>query len=66
MDGAAPRMTTNMIAEVFSPNRMIPNGAHATEGIDCRPVMIEPTAARSGGIRATRMPTTEPMTRAAA
>ena len=66
IDGAAPRMTTNRMAGSFSPNRMIANGAHATDGMVVRPVMIEPTAARSGGIRATSSPTTEPMTSAAA
>jgi len=54
-------MTTNRIAELFSPNKMMANGAQATEGIVCSPVMIEPTAARSGGIRATSRPTSEPM-----
>ena len=44
----------------------IANGTQATDGIVCRPVMIEPTAARSGGIRATSTPTTEPMTSATA
>ena len=53
IDGAAPRMTTNRIAELFSPNKTIANGAQATEGIVCSPVMIDPTAARSGGMRAT-------------
>ena len=32
----------------------------------CSPVMIEPTAARSGGILATSRPVTEPMTSASA
>ena len=45
---------------------MIANGNQAIDGIVCSPVMIEPTAARSGGIRATSSPTTEPMTRASA
>ena len=49
---------------VHSPNKMIANGNQAIDGIVCRPVMIEPTAARSGGILATRTPTTEPITRA--
>ena len=43
---------------------MIANGAQATEGIVCNPVMIDPKAARSGGMRATSSPTTEPMIRA--
>ena len=39
---------------------MIANGNQAIDGIVCSPVMIEPTAARSGGIRDTTAPTTTP------
>ena len=39
---------------------MIANGNQAMDGIVCSPVMIEPTAARSGGIRDTTAPTTTP------
>ena len=35
---------------------MMANGNQAIDGIVCSPVMIEPTAARSGGIRATTAP----------
>ena len=66
MAGAAAITMMNMIAEVFSPNKMIANGIQAADGIVCRPVISEPTAARSGGMRATRRPTTVPMTRARA
>ena len=38
---------------MLRPNRMIANGDQAIDGIVCRPVMIDPTAARSGGIRDT-------------
>ncbi len=41
---------TNKIAAVLRPNSMIANGNQAIDGIVCSPVMIEPTAARSGGI----------------
>ena len=40
---------------------MIASGTHATDGIVCRPVIIEPIAARSTFTRATAMPTTPPM-----
>ena len=44
---------------------MIANGNQAIDGMVCSPVMIEPTAARSGLIRDTSAPTSEPMTSAA-
>ena len=62
IDGAAPITTTNMITPWPSWNRMIASGTHATDGIVCRPVIIEPIAARSTLTRATAMPTTAPMT----
>src|SRR5256884_293403 len=37
IDGAAPRMTTNRMAEVFWPKMMIANGTQAIDGIVCRP-----------------------------
>ena len=40
---------------------MIASGTHATDGIVCSPVIIEPIAARSTSTRATAMPTTPPM-----
>ena len=43
---------------------MIASGTHATDGIVCRPVIIEPIAARSTLTRATAMPTTPPMSMA--
>ena len=43
-------------------NRMIASGTHATDGIVCRPVIIEPIAARSTFTRATPMPTIVPIT----
>ena len=53
IDGAAVMMTMNKMAGVLLPNRMIANGIQTTDGIVCRPVIIEPTAARTGGTRAT-------------
>jgi len=47
IDGAAPRMTRNRIAELLLPNRRPANGTQAMDGIVCRPVISEPTAALS-------------------
>ena len=47
-----------MMASVVAPNRMIANGNQAIDGIVCKAVIIEPTAARSGLIRDTSAPTT--------
>ena len=44
IDGAAPRTTTNRIALSLSWNSTIASGTHATDGIVCRPVIIEPIA----------------------
>ena len=62
IDGAAPSTTTNKMARSLSWNSTIASGTHATDGIVCRPVIIDPIAARSTGTRATAMPTTPPMT----
>ena len=43
---------------------MIANGNQTIDGMTCRPVMIEPTPARSGGILATKAPSTVPITSA--
>ena len=48
------------------PNRMMANGTQAMDGIVVSAEMIEPTAARSGGIRDTSTPATVPMSRARA
>ena len=64
IDGAAPRMTTNMIACSLSLNSTMASGNQAIDGIVCRPVISEPTAARSERNRDTSRPTTEPMTTA--
>ena len=53
-----------MMADSFMPNRMIANGNQAIDGIVCRPVMIEPIAARSGGILDTSSADTEPISMA--
>jgi hypothetical protein len=66
IDGAAPSTTTNMIAVSLSLKSTMAAGNHATDGIVCSPVIIEPTAARSTGIRETNAPTTLPITRAIA
>ena len=57
-------MMTNKMVVVLMPNRMIANGNQAIDGKVCSPVISEPTPARSGGIRETSAPTTEPMTTA--
>ena len=66
MAGAEAITMMNKIVEVLSPNRMIANGIHAADGSVCMPVISEPTAARSGGMRATSRPMTVPMTTARA
>ena len=65
IDGAAPRMMTNMIADSVSPNIRIASGNHAIDGIVCRPVIIEPTrgaapAMRDGDAERTPMITDRP------
>ena len=66
IDGAAPSTMTNKIADTLLPNRMIANGNQAIDGMVCRPLMIEPTAARSGGILETTAPIAVPMISASA
>ena len=66
IDGAAVMMTMNKMAGVLLPNRMIAKGIQTTDGMVCKPVIIDPTAARTGGTRATSRPTRVPMTRASA
>ena len=53
IDGVAPSTTTKRIAPSLSWNSTIAAGNHAIDGIVWRPVIIEPTAARSTGMRAT-------------
>src|SRR3954452_19736579 len=65
-DGAAPRITTNMIACSLSLNSRIASGNHAIDGMVCRPVMSDPMAARRMANRATSAPTTTPITIASA
>ena len=55
---------TNWIADSPSPNITIAGGNHAIDGIVCKPVIIEPMAARSTLLRATSAPTVVPMIRA--
>ncbi len=62
IDGAAPRMTTKRMALSLSWNNTMPSGTHATDGIVCSPVIMDPIAARSTGTRATASPTTPPIT----
>ncbi len=61
IDGPAPSTITNKIADSEVPNRMIANGSQAIDGIVCSPLIIDPVAARSGGIRDTIAPMTEPI-----
>jgi hypothetical protein len=53
---------TNRMAPSEIWNSRIAHGTHATDGIVCRPVMSEPTAARSTRTRATARPRTVPST----
>ena len=46
IDGAAPSTTTNVTVPWPSWNKMMASGTHATDGIVCRPVIIEPIAAQ--------------------
>src|SRR6516225_9873797 len=66
IDGAAPRTTTNRIAFELRLNSTIASGYHATDGIVCKPVIIEPTPARKMRERDTAIPTTPPTTIATA
>ena len=70
-DGAAPSTITNRIAasplDVSPPPAWkitIASGVHATDGIVCRPVIIEPIARRTTLNRAVTTPTAVPMTAA--
>ena len=49
IDGAAPSTTTKMIALSLRPKSRIAAGNHATDGMVCSPVIIDPIAARSTG-----------------
>src|SRR5438270_774470 len=60
MAGAAPRMTTNRIADSLRPNSTIASGNQAMVGMVCSPVIMDPMAVRSTLDRATAMPTAEP------
>ena len=62
IDGAAPMTTTKMIALSLSLNSKSAAGNHATEGMVCSPVIIDPIAARSTLLRATSAPIVAPMT----
>jgi hypothetical protein len=64
IDGAAPSTTTKKIAPSSSLNSRIASGNHATEGMVCSPVIIEPMADRSTRFRATSAPMIVPMTSA--
>ena len=66
MAGAAPSTTTKMMAASLSLNSRMASGNQAIDGIVCRPVIIEPTAARRSWLRATSAPSTTPMTSAMA
>ena len=57
-------MITNKMAVVEIPNKMMANGNQAIDGMVCRPVISEPTAARKGRILETRAPMTAPMSTA--
>ena len=54
-------MTAYIVASV-SWNQMIAAGTQATDGSDCRPVMIGPNARRSSGEAASAIPIATPTT----
>jgi hypothetical protein len=62
IDGAAPMTTTKKIAPSLSWNSNSARGYHATDGMVWSPVIIEPMAARSTGMRATAAPIAVPIT----
>ena len=62
IDGAAPITITKKIAPSLSLNSSNASGYHATDGMVCSPVIIEPIAARSTGMRATAAPMATPIT----
>ncbi len=64
IDGAAPRMTTNVIASSDSLNSRMASGNQAIDGMVCRPVISDPIAARRIAKRLTSAPTPTPMTTA--
>ena len=64
IDGAAPRMTTNVIASSVSLNSRIASGNQAIEGMVWSPVISEPIAERMTANCATRIPIRTPMTTA--
>src|SRR3954470_21546308 len=66
IDGAAPRITTNVIACSLSLNSRIASGNQAIEGMVWSPVISDPMAARRIEKRATPAPTTTPITIASA
>src|SRR5688500_2723293 len=65
-DGAAPMMTTNMMALSLIWNSRMASGNHMIDGIVCRPVISEPMAARSGAKRETAAPMIVPISTASA
>ena len=66
IDGAAPITTTKKMAPSLSWKSTSANGNQATEGMVWRPVIMDPMAARSTGMRATAAPMTTPMASAIA
>jgi hypothetical protein len=65
-DGAAPRITTNRMADSLMLNSRIASGNHTTDGIDCSPEIREPRAVRSKWLRLTTRPSAVPMSSATA
>ena len=66
IDGAAPITTTKKMAPSLSLKRRSASGNQATDGMVCKPVIMDPIAARSTGMRATAAPMATPMTSAIA
>ena len=62
IDGTAPSRITAYIVASVKPNQMIAAGTHATDGNDCRPVMIGPKARRRSDDAASAVPTVTPTT----
>src|SRR6478609_11732049 len=62
IDGTAPSRITAYMVALLNWNQMIAAGTHATDGSDCRPVMIGPNARRSRGEAASTTPMATPTT----
>ncbi len=56
----APATVTKIIPASVRPNQIIANGAHATDGIDCNPKIIEPMVSFTVWTLAMKIPNAMP------